>query len=354
MKLMNPFYKPALHAIVLILALLGACLLAPQMVHAQAGTPDEMHQGINNLRAANGLPPLAVNNFLMQSAQNHANWIAAGNPGGHTGEGGSSALDRALAVGYGEGQTVFVTENWARGVNLSVTACIYDMWNDAAHMGNMLTTRHNEFGAGVALDQQGMTVYVVNFGHVSGSQPLPTNTPEAGSENGDPEEPIPTATPMGPTDTPVPLIQPVVTATPNPDGSVIHVVQFGQSLSPISEAYAISMADLMAQNGLTEESIIYEGQELLISPANQEAQETPEGTGTPEEAAPTATPAATVTPTQQPTMTQPAPSPSPTPEPQNNFAANLFSGETLWVGIGLAAVSVFGIALLLFTSSRLR
>jgi uncharacterized protein YkwD len=304
-----------------------------------------MHQAINNLRAANGLPPLAVNNYLVQAAQNHANWIAAGNPGGHTGEGGSSALDRAIAVGYGEGQTVFVTENWARGVNLSVTSCIYDMWNDAAHMGNLLTTRHNEFGAGVALDQQGMTVYVVDFGHVSGSEPLPVNTATPGG---------PTSTPPGPTDTPVPLIQPVVTATPNPDGSVIHVVQFGQSLSPISEAYGISIADLMAQNNLTEDSIIYEGQELLILPASQEAQETAEEPGTPEEAAPSATPFPTVTPTQQPTMTWQASTPTAAPEPQNNFIANIFSGETLWVAIGLVAVSVFGIALLLFTSARLR
>jgi len=351
---MKPFHKQTLHAIAFLLLLLGIIFAAPETAHAQSGTPAEMHQGINNLRAANGLPPLAVNNYLMQSAQNHANWIAAGNPGGHTGEGGSSALDRALAVGYGEGQTVFVTENWARGLNLSVTSCIYDMWNDAAHMGNMLTTRHNEFGAGVALDQQGMTVYVVNFGHVSGSQPLPTYTPDGGSENGDPVEVVPTATPMGPTDTLVPLIQPVVTATPNPDGSVIHVVQFGQSLSPISEAYSIPMADLMAQNELTEESIIYEGQELLIFPANQQTQETEEEPVTPEESAPSATPSLTFTPTQLPSLTQQAPTPTRTPEPQNNFLANIFSGETLWVGIGLVAVSVFGIALLLFTSARLR
>jgi LysM repeat protein len=357
--MMKPVFKKVLSIIVLLTALLGVYLAAPGGVHAQAGTPAEMHQAINNLRAANGLPPLNVNNTLMQSAQNHANWIAAGNPGGHTGEGGSSAQDRAIAVGYGEGKTVFVTENWARGVNLSVSSCIYDMWNDAAHMNNMLTTRHNEFGAGTALDGQGMTVYVVNFGHVSGSAPQPTYTPDSApadgaTTDGATTEAGSTATPPGPTKTPVPLIQPVVSATPNPDGSVIHVVQFGQSLSPISEAYGISMADLMAQNNLTEESIIYEGQELLIVPANQETQETPEGTGTPEGAAPTAAPSPTFTPTQRPTSTQQAPTDTRTPEPQNSFMANIFSGETLWVGIGLVAVSVFGIALLLFTAARLR
>lgn len=346
--MMSSFYQKAGHAIPLLSILLGMVFGAPMVVHAQAGTPAEMHQAINNLRAANGLPPLAVNNYLMQAAQNHANWIAAGNPGGHTGEGGSSALDRAIAVGYGEGAQVFVTENWARGVNLSVTSCIYDMWNDAAHMGNMLTTWHNEFGAGVALDGQGMTVYVVNFGHVSGSAPQPTYTP-----NGAPPEAGPTVTPPGPTDTPIPLIQPVVTATPNPDGSVIHVVQFGQSLSPISQAYGISMADLMALNDLTEESIIYEGQELLIVPANQEVEETPEDAA-PEAETPTSTPTPTLTATLKPIPTMQAATPTPRPEPQMGFLANIFSGDTLWVGIGLVAVSVFGIALLLFTSARLR
>ena len=69
----------------------------------------------------------------------------------------------------------------------------------------------------------------------------------------------------------------------------------------------------MTQNGLTEESIIYEGQELLIVPASQAAQETPQGTQTPEEAAPSATPSPTFTPTQQPTRTQQAPTPKRTP-----------------------------------------
>jgi uncharacterized protein YkwD/LysM repeat protein len=345
--MMNPKHRKALITIPLFITLVALCFGTPQEILAQAGSPAEMHQGINSLRAANGLPALAVSNYLMQSAQNHANWIAAGNPGGHTGAGGSSAKDRALAVGYGEGREVFVTENWARGVDLSVTNCIYNMWNDAAHMGNMLTTRHNEFGAGVALDGQGMTIYVVNFGHVSGSAPLPVNTATPGG---------PTVTPPGPTNTSIPLIQPILSSTPNPDGSVVHVVQYGQALYPIADAYGISLADLLALNNLTEDSIIYVGQELLIIPASQEVQEeTPEEI---DEAAtantPSATPSPTTTPTPEPIFTDQAPSATPMPEPQNSFLGNIFSGETLWVGIGLVAVSIIGIGLLLYTSSRLK
>jgi len=255
---MNPTQKRHLIAILAMLSLLTLVFAAPKAVDAQSGTAAEMHQQINDLRAANGLAPLAVNSYLMQSAQNHANWIAAGNPGGHTGEDGSTAYDRALAVGYGEGAEIWVTENWARGYSLTVYDCIYVMWDDAAHMGNMLTTWHNEFGAGVALDVQGMTVYVVNFGHTSGVAPQPTATGPTATPGG------PTSTPAGPTNTPVPFIQPVITSTPNPDGSVVHIVQFGQTLWGIVDAYGIEMADLLALNNLTEESPIYENQALFF------------------------------------------------------------------------------------------
>ena len=326
-------------AIGLMLALF---LSPPQRTQAQAGTPDEMHQAINNLRAANGLAPLSVNSYLMQAAQYHANWIAAGNPGGHTREGGSSSYDRAVAAGYGEGLEVFVTENWARGPGLTVQDCIYVSWNDAAHMNNMLTTWHNEFGAGVALDGSGMTVYVVDFGHVSGSEiAQPTATPGG-----------PTSTPTGPTNTPLPLIQPVTVATPNPDGSVIHIVQFGQSLWTIADAYDISMADLLAQNNLTEETPLQVNQQLLIVPASIQVEETPLISPSPSLEA---TPTSTATPTLEPLVpTQEEPTPTETVRARTNFLANIFSGDTLWVGIGLVVVSVLGVALLLYTASRLK
>lgn len=331
---------------ILVIALLiwGTSMLfgAPQTAQAQAGTPDEMHQGINALRAANGMAPLAVNSYLMQSAQNHANWIAAGNPGGHTGEDGSTAQDRAIAVGYGEGAAVAVTENWARGFGLTVSDCIYVSWNDDAHMGNMLTTWHNEFGAGVALDGQGMTVYVVNFGHVIGSAPAQATSTPGG----------PTAPPPGPTNTLEPLIQPVTRATPNPDGSVIHIVQPGQSLWAVVDAYEISMADLLALNSLTEDSPIFPGQELLIVPASIDPTEPADAIALPERT-PSPRPSATAT-QRQATPMGTTPTPTVTPERTAGFFANIFSGDTLWVGIGLVAVSVFGIALLLFTSSRLK
>ena len=337
---MTTHQKQRFLALVTIIILFLPLAGAPQPARAQAGTPFEVLAEINGLRIANGMQPLAENQYLNIAAQNHADWIAATGQGGHIGAGGSTAVDRALAVGYGGGASVRVTENWARGPGLTAYSCVYDMWApSSAHINNMLTTWHNEFGAGVALDGQGMTVYVVKFGHVVGSAPQQ-----------------PPSVPSGPTGTPAPLIQPVATAQPNPDGSVIHIVQFGQTLWAIAEAYGISMLTLLEQNYLTEDSAIYPDQELLIVPANLEVEEDineddAEATPTPTEE-PTPTP--TRTPTRTPQAKKASPTPTEAPNPAGNILANIFSGDTLWIGIGLVGVSLFGIALLFFTSSRLK
>jgi LysM repeat protein len=305
---------------------------------AQAGAPYEVLAEINGLRVANGMAPLNENQYLNIAAQNHANWIASTGQGGHTGAGGSSPADRALAVGYGEGASVRVTENWARGPGLTAYTCVYEFWApSSAHINNMLTTWHNEFGAGVALDGQGMTVYVVKFGHVVGSAPLQ-----------------PPSVPSGPTGTPAPRIQPIATAQPNPDGSVIHVVQFGHTLWGISEAYEISMITLLEQNYLREDSSIFPNQELVIVPAEVEEDEVEEEAGetpTPTET-PTLTP--TLTPTRTPWRTQTTVTPTPTEAPSlaGGVLVDLLSGDTLWMGIGLVGVSLFGIALLFVTEKR--
>ena len=338
-------YRRQLHntfwVVVLLISLVLLVFGTPEPGRAQAGAPYEVLAEINGLRVANGLEPLVENQYLNLAAQNHADWIASTLQGGHTGAGGSTPADRALAVGYGGGAMVSVTENWARGPGLTAHACVYTMWApSSAHINNMLTTWHNEFGAGVALDSQGMTVYVVKFGHVIGSAPPPR-----------------TSVPSGPTGTPAPLIQPIATAQANPDGSVIHIVQFGQTLWGIAEAYQINMVALLEQNYLTEDAAIFPGQKLLIVPAGS-------GTGTEsvknlgEETTPTPTKEPTSTPTLTrtpfPTRTVITATPIPEPNPSGQFFINLFNGDTLGIGIRLVVVSLLGLALLWFTSSRLK
>ncbi|MCJ7626343.1 MAG: LysM peptidoglycan-binding domain-containing protein, partial [Anaerolineaceae bacterium] len=63
------------------------------------------------------------------------------------------------------------------------------------------------------------------------------------------------------------IIFPVITVTPNPDGTVVHVVQSGQSLWSIAIAYGTKIDSILSLNGLSSggDNTIYIGQELLIA-----------------------------------------------------------------------------------------
>lgn len=82
------------------------------------------------------------------------------------------------------------------------------------------------------------------------------------------------------------------TAEPD-DGPLIHVVRAGDTLGTISQLYDVTVADIVAENGLPNENIISVGQQLVIPIG---------GTSTPEPAA-TAVPEEAVLPT--PIATQP-------------------------------------------------
>lgn len=81
--------------------------------------------------------------------------------------------------------------------------------------------------------------------------------------------PIPTATstPTGtPTDPPTATATPppFVTPTAQPDGRIIYLTQPGDSPILIAEKFGITVEDLYALNGLTTESVLLAGQELVV------------------------------------------------------------------------------------------
>lgn len=59
----------------------------------------------------------------------------------------------------------------------------------------------------------------------------------------------------------------VQTATPHPDGSIIHEVQPGQTLWAIASAYGTTVQRLRELNGLGENDVILPGQKLFVRPA---------------------------------------------------------------------------------------
>jgi LysM repeat protein len=96
-------------------------------------------------------------------------------------------------------------------------------------------------------------------------------------------------------ETPSPLSA-IAQLTPASDGNYYHTVESGEYLGWIASLYDVSLADLVAWNGLTSASIIQPGQQLLL-------RVTPPATATPVPAIPSVTATITQTPIP-PTSTQ--------------------------------------------------
>jgi LysM repeat protein len=118
-----------------------------------------------------------------------------------------------------------------------------------------------------------------------------------------------------PSPTPRPLT-PIEKLTPASDGRYYHAVSSGETLSWIAGLYKVSLNELLAWNGLSVDSIIRPGQQLLLQ-VTPPASETP--TNIPPTDTPTLTPAPpSPTPSLLPTQPAPSPTAAPASPPANN------------------------------------
>ena len=254
---------PVLVILVVILGSLPA--------RAQTGDPYSLIAAVNQLRVVNGLPELRVNSILMAVVQAHTDYQALIGEVTHISADGSRPRDRAAAAGYGGGATFFISENIGGGTNLSVSEVITWWQGDDLHLNTMLGANYAEIGAGVAVAGD-FVYYTIDTAYVAGGSYVPLTTSAA---------------------TAVPIYY-VTIATPNADGSVVHIVRSGQTLIGIAQAYGVSVAEIKALNNLTTDDI-YVGDALLIRPA---------GTAAPTETAtPTRTATRAATSTRPPTRT---------------------------------------------------
>jgi len=255
-----------------VIALALFLLYPHQAVQAQGSSASEVIRAINQRRQQRGLSPLQTHPILMSIAQQHSNYQASIGQGTHYGPDGSRPKDRAIAAGFGGGANVFISENWAAGLNMSIEKAITQHWDDYWHRHTMYNENAEYIGVGVAY--AGNTVYyTVDTGYWVGSPSSPSDNNQESS--------LPTSPPQA---------APVQQATPNSDGSLIHTVKPGQTLWTISAVYEIPIEDLRDQNGLSASHILQPGEDILIRPA----------------------PAMTAPPTPKMLETQPA---SPTPAP---------------------------------------
>ena len=119
---------------------------------------------VNALWASYGLPPYDVDNLLMLTAQEQADYLASIAPNvgnGHVGLGGTDADARALAVGYPYIEGLYINENWACiPLGMSIESLKATGWSDDVHMHTVLHKRGQYIGAGVAVS--GSTAYPSN------------------------------------------------------------------------------------------------------------------------------------------------------------------------------------------------
>ncbi len=303
---------------------------------AQTTDPYAVVAAVNEFRTANGLPALEINNSLMAAAQAQSDYQAAIRTVTHVGAGGTSAKDRAIGFGFGGGATVFVSENIAGGIYLSIEDAIYQYWQDDLHLQTMLNPAAVYIGAGVTTVDN-YVYYTVDTGYIAG---------EAGSGSGAEYTPAPAAT-AAPTPTAGPSAAPFVVSTPRPDGAIIHVVNFGQSLIGIANTYEIAVAEVLKINQMTLDDVIYPGDEIIIRPSNTpaptEATITPARSSTPTRTATspdTSTPRATFTPSKTAT---PSITSSPTPVVISAEQEPVVVGAVLFSLIVLVGVILVGL-----------
>jgi len=268
----------------LMLLITASAGLITSPIHAADPTADDLVAAVNAYRAANGYYTMNPHPLVYQAAQTHAQWIVDTGQGGHIGAGGSNETMRVSWTGYGGGAEILCDENWASG--RTINDAVYGAWSDWVHQEVMLNqwgNRYADIGGGVASKGDGSFVMVLNVCKIYG-QEASGNTPPAG-----------TLPPSGvvPTRDLSNYVFGVVTATPQADGSVTHIVKYGQTLLTIAQAYGITVEQLRELNGFAADfTAIWPNDELIIR----------QGTG---QAMPTATALLTLTPslTPRPTYT---------------------------------------------------
>ena len=191
----------------------GPTLTASPTVNGGQLTPGgpvsamQLINAMNALRVANGYPALRVNSILMGTAQWTAEYMAANHLNGHIG----NVSGRIAAAGYGNGATVFATENWARG--FTSLSQIMSAWSDDLHMIPATNPYLTDIGAGVATGPWG-PYYILHAAYAVGPTVAPSKTPTRTPSRTPTRTPSPTATPLPPTST-IPPTEPA-TQTPIP------------------------------------------------------------------------------------------------------------------------------------------
>jgi len=297
-----------------------------------AGTPYDLVNAVNVLRTSNGLSAYSINSILMFTAQNQADFMAATGSVTHTGAGGSSVTSRLLAAGYPLAGDLslggFRSENIISGSESMTAQAAVNAWTgDAPHLNTMLSANLTEIGAGVAV-ANGRVYYVIDAAlPTTGGVPQAVVTTVEGESNAPAGEAV---------------VSPVVLATPNADGNVIHEVLAGQSLWQIAVAYEVKIDDIKRLNNLSDNNI-YSGDKLLIRKESVFSIMSPTASPAPEVLlSPTITPSSTIASAQPAGTLIPSPVATSGGATQNKWTMGIVMGIIVLALLGGGAFARLG------------
>ena len=216
---------------------------------------------MNTLRVSYGLPALIEDPIVDAVAQSTAATMAANNMSWHIGD----VRGRLAGAGYGNGGTVWATENFAVSSNGMGIDEIMAAWADPDHMRPAVNPAYCNVGAGMAQTTDGRIYYVLQAAYVAG-QECGSSSPGGASGPGTVPNGVPPVSQ---------LIIPVKIATPNAEGKIFHEVQAGQSFWSIAIAYQITIHDLEVWNNLSRTIPLRAGRRLFIPGKDTKGYATP-------------------------------------------------------------------------------
>lgn len=275
-----PVVQKLLPRLILFLALFGGCLYptgaasaAPPgegLAQSASVTAYDLILAMNTLRVSYGLPALVEDPIINAVAQSTAEIMAANQMSWHIGD----VSGRLAAAGFGGGDKVWATENFAVGSNSTIDQIMLT-WSDESHMIPAVNSAYCNVGAGVAKSPNGMTYYVLQAAYLStkacGEYKSVAGAPSSGGSTG--------GSTSGGSDGVSQLIVPVKIATPDAEGKIFHLVEAGQSFWAIAMAYKITIKDLEVWNNIPSSTPLSIGQRLFIPSSNTAGYATPTPVG---------------------------------------------------------------------------
>lgn len=272
-------------------------LIPVGIVRSAPPSPNDLVEMINELRLNSGVPEIDKNNKLMAAAQTQADYLAStydtdypSLDEGHVGEDGTSLRDRVINAGYDLNPGMNVVEVWAgEDSEITLTDLIYYTWAEEDQRADILNTDAVEIGAGISESESGSLYFVLNIALEYGS----------GDSASEPGTGVFSTMPTMAVTAAVAIVQ---VAAPGEDGRIVHIVESGQALWNIAEAYDVTVEQIQDLNTFSND-VITIGQEIVIQLGY------------------TATPSPTITVTSRPPTRTPVP-------PQTAQAVEIQEEET--------------------------